>query len=240
MKYYFSKHYPIEIVKTENGNKEFKIHNHVGHYVISFVSKGKVEAYINGTTNTYMQGEMFWIAPMKPHAVYVEKGAEMISVCIDSGVIEKWNSDKLSVVLFAILEKINTLSYCCLNYRKALSEIYDSNIDNKEQPENSLRRVVDKIVETPEKNVSIDKMAQESYMSKYYFVRRFKDSTGITPHQFCMQNRIRKAQKLLRKKSAVADVATEMGFYDQSHFDKCFKKIVGISPQEYRISENVI
>ena len=55
----------------------------------------------------------------------------------------------------------------------------------------------------------------------------------MTPHQFCIQNRIRKSQSLLDGEKTISRIAAEMGFYDQSHFDKAFHRIVGISPSEY-------
>lgn len=71
------------------------------------------------------------------------------------------------------------------------------------------------------------------YLSKYYMIRKFKNDVGLTPHKFLLQNRIRKAQRLLQKGLKVADVAAEMGFYDQSHFVKSFRKVMKIPPEEY-------
>lgn len=75
--------------------------------------------------------------------------------------------------------------------------------------------------------------AAEIYVSKYHYIRKFKEIAGITPHKFQIQNRIRKSQKLLLNQNSIADVSIIIGFYDQSHFDKYFKKIVGVSPVEY-------
>ena len=71
------------------------------------------------------------------------------------------------------------------------------------------------------------------YISQYHFIRSFKKQIGLTPHQFKMQNRIRKAQRLLRENKAITEVALIMGFCDQSHFNKWFKRIVGITPSQY-------
>lgn len=63
---------------------------------------------------------------------------------------------------------------------------------------------------------------------------------GMMPHQFCIQNRIRKSQGLLDGEKTISRIAAEMGFYDQSHFDKVFQRIVGISPSEYICSKKQI
>ncbi len=68
-------------------------------------------------------------------------------------------------------------------------------------------------------------MEQDIFGSKYYLIRKFKSSIGMTPHQFCIQNRIRKSQGMLDEEKTISRIAAEMGFYDQSHFDKAFRRI---------------
>ncbi len=83
-------------------------------------------------------------------------------------------------------------------------------------------------------------MEQDIFVSKYYLIRKFKSSIGMTPHKFCIQNRIRKSQGMLDEEKSIGRIAAEMGFYDQSHFDKAFRRIVGISPSEYVHSKKQI
>ncbi len=49
-------------------------------------------------------------------------------------------------------------------------------------------------------------MAQNTFISKYHFIRNFKTEIGLTPHQFQIQNRIRKAQRLIHKTETIAEV----------------------------------
>lgn len=90
-----------------------------------------------------------------------------------------------------------------------------------------------KMLEAPENPFSIDEMAKSVCISPYHMIRKFKSSYGLTPHQFQMQSRIRKAQKLLESGKTITEVAYATGFCDQSHFDRCFRKIVGLIPSEY-------
>ena len=92
----------------------------------------------------------------------------------------------------------------------------------------------DAILQEPEKAFPIEDMARRVCISPYYMIRRFKDVCGLTPHQFQIQCRIRKAQKLLEEGKSVTEVAYETGFCDQSHFDRCFRKLVQLTPSEYR------
>ena len=72
-------------------------------------------------------------------------------------------------------------------------------------------------------------------MDRYVFGRRFKLTTGITPHRYVIRCRIRRAMKLLSHgRSSLADIALEIGCSCQSHFTTLFRKHVGTTPGEFR------
>ena len=87
---------------------------------------------------------------------------------------------------------------------------------------------------------SIEEMAQNAFISKYHFIRSFKAEVGLTPHQFQLQNRIRKAQRLMHNAETITEVALSTGFCDQSHFIKQFEKQVGLPPLTYKLSFQTI
>ena len=89
------------------------------------------------------------------------------------------------------------------------------------------------ILENPENIYLIEQMAHDACISPFHMIREFKKAFGLTPHQLQMQCKVRKAQKLLEERPA-AEVTFDAGFYDQSHMDRCFKKVVGLSPKEYK------
>ena len=89
------------------------------------------------------------------------------------------------------------------------------------------------ILGNPEMEISIAEMSQKVNISPYHMIRKFASENGLTPHKFQMQCRIRKAQELLRQGHRVIDVAQMVGFCDQSHLDRVFRKQVGITPEQY-------
>ena len=89
------------------------------------------------------------------------------------------------------------------------------------------------IIGNPEMELGIEQLSQKVNISSYHMIRKFADENGLTPHKFQMQCRVRKAQQLLREGYKVVDVAHMVGFCDQSHLDRVFKKQVGISPEQY-------
>jgi AraC family transcriptional regulator len=84
-------------------------------------------------------------------------------------------------------------------------------------------------------NISLSAIATELDMSQYYFCRLFKQSMGITPHQYVTQQRILRAKELLKCSGlAISDIALKCGFTDQAHLTTQFRKVVGVTPRAYR------
>ena len=69
--------------------------------------------------------------------------------------------------------------------------------------------------------------------SKYHFLRKFKSDIRITPHKLKQIRMIRKAQKMFSTGQVPDEVIKCLNYYDQSHFIKQFKHVVGITPSEY-------
>jgi len=75
-------------------------------------------------------------------------------------------------------------------------------------------------------------------MSRYHFLRRFRDTFDTTPHQYLIQRRIEKAKELLRaRRLSVTDVCFEVGFESLGSFSALFRRCVGSAPVTYRKRE---
>lgn len=82
---------------------------------------------------------------------------------------------------------------------------------------------------------SIADIARECNMSASYFMKAFKKTTGKTPHQWMLSQRLALAQEYLRNSTlSLAEVATTCNFYDQSHFNRVFTQGMGMSPGVWR------
>src|SRR6202051_2050531 len=78
-------------------------------------------------------------------------------------------------------------------------------------------------------------MAQSIGLSTAHFARMFRKSTGETPYQFVLRQRVERAKAMLRAPDArVLDVAVACGFKTQQHFAQVFRDICGVSPTQYR------
>ncbi len=102
-------------------------------------------------------------------------------------------------------------------------------------PKQKLQQAFDYINEHLGEDLSLTAIATELDMSQYYFCRLFKQSTGMTPHRYLIQQRVERAKLLLRRKElTIAHVAMECGFANPSHFAKHFRQYTGVTPKEFR------
>jgi len=98
-----------------------------------------------------------------------------------------------------------------------------------------LRRIKELVHAKMEDDLSLDDMAQSVGLSTAHFARMFRKSTGATPHQFVLRQRLERAKEMLRAPDArVLDVAVACGFKTQQHFAQVFRDVWGVSPTEYR------
>ncbi|MCX5811812.1 MAG: AraC family transcriptional regulator [Proteobacteria bacterium] len=82
-------------------------------------------------------------------------------------------------------------------------------------------------------DLSLKQISRVACLSPFYFQRLFLEKTGVSPHDYLVQTRIRKALELLSEGHNIADVSLDTGFVDQSHFTRFFKRVTGITPGGY-------
>ncbi len=81
---------------------------------------------------------------------------------------------------------------------------------------------------------SLEELAAAVNLSPFHFARVFRRATGMPPHTWLMQQRIARARALLQDGCLPLEVATQLGFADQSHLSRQFKQVYGVGPGAYR------
>jgi AraC family transcriptional regulator len=84
---------------------------------------------------------------------------------------------------------------------------------------------------------SREQTAAVARVSTYHFARQFKAATGLPPHQYVIARRVERAKLLLQGSGfSLAEVAAHAGFTNQSQFSQHFKRLVGVTPGQFRMS----
>jgi AraC-like DNA-binding protein len=98
-----------------------------------------------------------------------------------------------------------------------------------------IRRVLDFLAAHLSEDPTVAELARECGLSPGYFARAFRQTTGVTPHQWLIKKRVERARGLLLGNGlGLADIALVCGFVDQSHFTRVFTKLEGASPGKWR------
>lgn len=104
-------------------------------------------------------------------------------------------------------------------------------------PPRALRRVREFIEAHLDETISIQALAAIVGLSMYHFARAFKQSEGMTPHDYLVLCRVRRAQNLLAATDLpLSEIALASGFADQSHCARRFREHFGVTPSSYRWS----
>jgi AraC family transcriptional regulator len=97
-----------------------------------------------------------------------------------------------------------------------------------------VRQAMEYMRDNLRQDLSLRDIATAVGLSPFHFARRFKESVGLSPYQFLLQQRMERARRLLMTgKLSIAAVAVEVGFYDQSHFAQHFKREHGLTPRQF-------
>jgi AraC family transcriptional regulator len=98
-----------------------------------------------------------------------------------------------------------------------------------------LNRVLEYIDANLGKNITLSELAGVVDISLYYFAVLFRKSTGLSPHQYVLNQRVERAKTLLRDpKLSVLDISIDVGFEYQNNFARAFRRVIGVSPTQFR------
>ncbi|MCY7323926.1 MAG: AraC family transcriptional regulator [Phormidesmis sp. CAN_BIN36] len=138
------------------------------------------------------------------------------------GVGSRFYADSMATALAAhLLRHYSTSKHHFQEHEDGLSSV-------------KLEQAIEYINTHLSENLSLVAIATELEMSQYYFCRLFKRSTGLTPHQYLIQQRVERAKQLLKQPElTIAHIAIKCGFANQSHLAKQFRQHTGLTPKQF-------
>lgn len=159
-------------------------------------------------------------------------GMMLLSELRTGGIAEQLYIESLTNVLSVHLLR---------NYAARQSHIavcdWMSNSIKQTLSDRQLFQVTDYISDRLADNIQLSDLAELLGLSQFHFSRLFKQSTGVSPYQYVLQQRIECAKHLLKTTDLpIMEIALRCGFSSHSHLGKWFRQYVGVSPKTFRIS----
>jgi AraC family transcriptional regulator len=103
-----------------------------------------------------------------------------------------------------------------------------------------LNRVVDYIDASMSSKMTSRDLAAVAGLSRMHFASQFRVATGLRPHEFLLQRRIRRATELMRDTTMpIMEIALTVGFQTQAHFTTVFKRFTGCTPRSWRVGNHM-
>lgn len=231
IQYFSTPGQPFEVIICQNSTISYPLHNHISVYTVGLVLQGSLLLGVGEQTSLCQAGSAFVLPPYQPHFIKAQAAYSLLTVCIDKQSLEQQPAPTRQ----RLRQLLDNLKLTKAQKNRLLARLKPPQSDQAQPKGNlALRQAQKQLEKHPESSLSVAELAQAAYLSQYHFIRCFKRAVGLTPHQFQLQNRVRRGQQLLQEKNSIIKVALLTGFYDQSHFDKNFVKMLGLSPSRYR------
>ena len=98
-----------------------------------------------------------------------------------------------------------------------------------------LQQAIDFIHDNLNRKLTLHELAAQLNLSTFYFCELFKKSTGVPPYTYVLQQRVKRAQELLKNtQKPISEIASECGFSSHTNLNKHFRKFTGTTPKQYR------
>lgn len=252
----------LELLKAQYHQKQFSKHVHEG-YCIGVIEEGAQSFYRTGQLHIAPKGDIILVNADEIHtgssavesgwkyrAIYptpemlLDAAQDFFTVknsvpWFPNAVVHDIGLAQQLTLLFDLFEqKENTLLKESM-YLSTLSRLIGrygrAKLTQAELPEaqRKIELIKDLLSSFPEYDYSLTDLSNHIGLSPWHFLREFKKYTGLPPHSWLIQVRLRKAQQLLKKGVNIAETAQRCGFSDQSHFNRHFKRTIGVTPAQY-------
>ena len=213
---------------------------------ILFVNKNEIHKPVVNP-NKYYERIVIWLNPdfMAKYA----QGNNNLLKCFEVAIKNNYNLLRLNMKSIDIIKNLIQDIQNCNNSNEFGSEILKESLFvqlmvlmnrlflNRDiediQYDKTIEGVLNYINSNLENDLSIDTIASEFFISKYYLMRKFKNQIGSSIHNYVVQKRLILARSLISDGLSMSSVCSRCGFNDYSSFVRAFKKVYGVSPSNY-------
>lgn len=253
----------LELLQAYFTNHSFPRHMH-DYYVIEVVERGCDEFYCSGKQYLAPEGSIVIINPNDVHSGAPAGGKPLSYRSFNAtlqfllGFQEKYGNAVIPVPVFhqhviddpPLAQKFllahrslniggdhlggvslfaDALGDLLANYASGQNKLPDSGSEHRAV---SLAKAF--LNDNFQDDIHLEDLANAANMSACHLIRVFRKATGLSPHEYLLNLRIKRARRLLQEGETIAAIAFECGFCDQSHLHRHFRRLTGITPGKYR------
>lgn len=260
--YWHMPEYNMEMLHARYITHRFPLHFHE-EYVVGVIERGYYEFQYKRSQQRIYQGEIVLINPGEVHSGYpVDDNGWQYRTFYPSVTLMRQIASEISgkhwdfpvfnqpvlvdatlsrqlINLHRAMEQSQTRLHKDTVLREAMGLLIRRHASNGVNPllpsqdNQAVARAQDYLQTYYADDVSLDDLARAVNLSPYHLSRMFKAHTGLPPHKYLIQVRLQRAKVLLAEGQAIADVAVAVGFADQSHLTKWFKRVIGVPPGQF-------
>ena len=235
IQYYCNEAAGHELVVSGGTSLFYPWHMHMRHWTLGLVRRGRSELTSPAGMRRMAAGGFFLVPPRIPHSLRIAERSEFLALCLDEKYALQDRRESLPALCTFLLPPEDALLGCAIEHLARQSRPL-----NGWHAGGALGRLAQRLVEQPGESLSVAEMAHITCASPWHFLRRFQSETGMTPHSFLLNCKIRQLRSLLRGRSTAADAAALAGFTDQSHMHKQFKLHHNLTPRQFMLAHRTI
>lgn len=236
----------VEIKLCHSDAHAYKPHVH-NELSLGYIVEGSTDLTLNHGVVRFQAGDGVVIPPLMTHicAPHDESRWAYAMLFVDPGyygdVINFQQARKLPAdqtgALIGFIERLlkekNPDALECILIELLLEFGEDGAADAPESPGDAVQAIHAYIVDHASEEITLEKLERISGLNRFSIIRSFKKQYVTTPAAFHLQCRVAQAKELMRKGAGVLDACAALGFYDQAHFIREFKKMYGVTPGKY-------
>ncbi len=253
----------IDILQAAYYQQHFNRHTHDG-YAFGIITNGTLDFSYRHQKWHALPGDINLVVPDEPHDGHAgdSKGWAYRMIYLPGGIVQDafyqcTGKEKLPWFLpgcipnsplapslaslhscladsaIDILQKESALLHWLTDFIEQYNSQKVSSCKIGQEPQ-AISRILDYLQNNFSAPVSLQTLAKIVHLSPYYLLHTFEKNVGLPPHLYQQQLRIEKSKELLAMNQPPSQVAITIGFVDQSHFTRQFKKITGLTPAGYQ------
>ena len=232
----------VEIFEGKVSKHQYPWHFH-DSFTIIIVESGEISYEFTDSSILLGEAEVLILEPNRVHRNIIAKPTVYKALIVPVEYLESPGQTKIVTqkivhpvvveMMAGIADKIKQ-SNSKIELKSIFNELCECTDIQKVWPKLDASFINNPMASKINLDLPIKKLAEEAHLSKFHYQRKFKQTSGLTVGQLKQQEKTVKAKLLLEKGKPPTDVAYELGYFDQSHFIKYFRKMWIVTPKYFK------